>query len=267
MRPLRDASKAALIAVSVFAGSVLFSVSGAAAAEGGVEVCTDESLCTQLTVKRRDTSQPDPADPPGSLRTCGPMTLRNGIYYQDHCDVLGNRYTIKYGPDDIIPFSQPTTKEITSIARGLLNPPPPRIHTSPRASSGLLVHTPTWLWLSPSYWRTYTRAVALPGLTVTMNATPTHVTWNMGNGDRITCLGPGNPWLGGSGEVGSTCSYTYRHSSARKPGGRYRITATVTFVGTFTSTGLVNTAGPLGIVTRTSFIYTRVAEIQGLVVS
>ena len=257
---------ATLTALSVFAGSVLFSVERAAAMEGGVEVCTDKKLCTELTVRQRQTSQPDP-DPPGTLHTCGPMTFRNGLYYQDHCDLLGNRYTITYGPGDIVPYSPPTTKEITSMARGLLNPPPPRIHTSPRASSGLLVHTPTWLWLSPSYWRTYTRMVSLPGLTVTMNATPTHVTWNMGNGERITCLGPGNPWLGGSGEFGSTCSYTYRHSSARKPGGRYKISATVTFVGTFISTGLVNTTGPLGIVTRTSSIYTTVAEIQGLVVS
>ncbi len=268
-RGVKRVSAVGLGVVLALAGSVLIPAKGVAALDARVDACTDVSLCSDLTVKkgRKSTSSPTP-DTRRYLSACGPMFLRNGVYYQDHCYSDGTRITIKYSPDDIVRVTpKPTVKDISASARGLLSPPPPRIHTSPRAVTGLLVHTPTWLWLSPAYWRTYTQTVSLLGVTVTMNATPTHVTWKMGNGDRITCIGPGNPWLGGSGEVGSTCSYTYRHSSAQRPGGRYRITATVTFVGTFVTTGLVNLAGPLGIITRSSSIWAKVAEIQGLVVT
>ena len=263
--PRRNAAtSAAMVVATALLGGVLLPVQSVSALDTNVKVCTDDSLCTDLTVRHRPAPEPEPRLPGTVLQPCGSAIFRDGYYWQDHCDGLGNRYNIRL---EIAERPRvPTRQDISRSARGYLNPPTPRINTSPKASR-LLVHTPTWLWLSPGYWRTYTRTLSLMGVTVVMSATPTHVKWSMGNGDSITCLGPGNPWLGGSGEIGSTCSYTYRHSSARMPGDRYRVTAEVFFVGSFVTTGAVNLAGPLGIVTRKASRFVKVGEVQGLIVS
>ncbi|MCE2532303.1 MAG: hypothetical protein J4F44_07570 [Acidimicrobiia bacterium] len=223
-------------------------------------------FCSTLTVERptiEDTPSPKPT---GSLNYCSPYYLQDdGSYTVDVCDSEGNfvqTLTLRASK----PRPRPTQSTIVSSAMGALNPPAPIIHTSPRYRSGLLVQTPTWLWLSPSYWRTYSTTIVVWGYVVTIFATPTTVRWNLGNGDSITCLGPGTPWIPGFGDALSTCKYTYRHASDGAPGDRYRISATVTFVGSFTTVGLGGMRGPLGAVTRSSSVYAPVAEIQGLVV-
>ena len=108
------------------------------------------------------------------------------------------------------------------------------------------MQTPTWLWLPPSYWRTYSTTIMVWGYVVTIFATPTTVRWKMGNGDSVTCIGPGTPWFPGFIDALSTCKYTYRHSSDGASGDRFRITATVTFVGSFTTVGLGGIARSVG---------------------
>ncbi len=232
-----------------------------------VENCSDEEVfCSNLTVERPTID--DPATPPAtvSLNYCGPFYLQDdGTYTVDVCDSDGNYVqTITVSPSR--PRPRPTQSSVVSSAMGALNPPSPTIHTSPSYRSGLLVQTPTWLWLPPSYWRTYSTTIMVWGYVVTIFATPTTVRWTMGNGDSITCIGPGTPWIPGFADALSTCRYTYRHSSDGATGDRYKITATVTFMGSFTTVGLGGMRGPLGAVTRSSSVYAAVAEIQGLVV-
>ena len=249
------------------AGSLWSAAPAVAAADSTeVEDCTDgKEFCTTLTVKR--TRTPPPSDTPTStINYCGPFYLQtDGSYNVDICDWDGNYIqTLNLTPAK--PKPRPTKSSVVSSAMGALNPPRPTIHTSPGYRSGLLVQTPTWLWLSPAYWRTYSTTIVVMGYVVTIFATPTTVRWNMGNGDSITCLGPGTPWVPGFSDALSTCRYTYRHSSDGAARDRYRITATVTFVGHFTTVGLGGMRGPLGAVTRRSSIKASVAEIQGLVV-
>ena len=209
---------------------------------------------------------PSPPNNGGGLNYCGPFWSQpDGSFRVDLCDGNGNYIqTITVYPTT--PKPKPDRSRIISSAMGALNPPRPTIHTSPSRHAGLLVQTPTWLWLPPSYWRTYSTTITVMGYVVTIFATPTTVRWKMGNGDSITCVGPGTPWVPGFGEALSTCRYTYRHSSDGASGDRYRITATVTFVGSFTTTGLGGLRGPLGAITRSSSVYAQVAEIQGLIV-
>ena len=232
-----------------------------------VENCSDdETLCTTLTVERPSTVDPSPEETGGGLDYCSTFWLQSdGSYLVDVCDSQGNVVmTVTVRPAR--PRPQPPQSTIVSSALGALNPPRPTIHTSPSHARGLLVQTPTWLWLTPSYWRTYSTTIMVWGYVVTIFATPTVVRWNMGNGDSITCIGPGTPWFPSFSDALSTCKYTYRHSSDGAPGDRYRITATVTFVGSFTTVGLGGMRGPLGAITRRSSIRAPVAEIQGLVV-
>ena len=232
-----------------------------------VEDCSDgDNFCSTLTVERPTIEETPTQRPTGGLNYCGPFYHQDdGTYTVAVCDSNGNYIqTLTLSPSR--PRPRPAQSTIVSSAMGALNPPAPTIHTSPSYRSGLLVQTPTWLWVSPSYWRTYSTTIVVWGYVVTIFATPTVVRWNMGNGDSITCLGPGTPWIPGFGDALSTCKYTYRHSSAGASGDRYKITATVTFVGSFTTVGLGGMRGPLGAVTRRSSVYAPVAEIQGLVV-
>ena len=209
---------------------------------------------------------PSPVNPPSSINYCGPFYSQpDGTITVDICDHNGNYIqTLTLQPTRRQP-QQPDRSSIISSAMGALNPPRPTIHTSPGYRKGLLVQTPTWLWLTPSYWRTYSTTITVMGYVVTIFATPTVVRWNMGNGDSFSCVGPGTPWIPGFGDGLSTCKYTYRHSSDGASGDRYRISATVTFVGSFTTVGLGGMRGPLGAVTRSSAVRAPVAEIQGIV--
>ena len=250
------------------AGSLAIAPPGVAALDSTeVENCSDDqNFCSTLTVERPTDTSPPAEEPAASSPICGPIHgVEGGDISYDICDSSGNSIqTITVTPTR--PRPRPTQSTVVSSAMGALNPPAPTIHTSPRYRSGLLVQTPTWLWVPPSYWRTYSTTIVVWGYVVTIFATPTTVRWNMGNGDSITCLGPGTPWVPGFGDALSTCRYTYRHSSDGASGDRYRISATVTFVGSFTTVGLGGMRGPLGAVTRSSSVYAPVAEIQGLVV-
>jgi len=253
----------------VTAVGVLAAATGSVAAADTTEVedCSDaQTLCTKLTVKRPTTVEPPPKNSGRGPNYCGSFYLQSdGSYTVDVCDDDGN-YLRTLTLTARKPRPRPAQSSVISSAMGALNPPRPTIHTSPSYRRGLLVQTPTWLWLPPSYWRTYSTTIMVWGYVVTIFATPTMVRWNMGNGDSVTCIGPGTPWVPGFADVLSTCNYTYRHSSDGASRDRYRITATVTFVGSFTTVGLGGMRGPLGAVTRSSSVHAPVAEIQGLVV-
>ena len=232
-----------------------------------VENCSDDqNFCSTLTVERPTITNPPAEEPVVNPPICGPIHgVEGGDITYDVCDSKGNVIqTIVATPTRRRP--RPSRSTVVASAMGALNPPRPTIRTSPGYRAGLLVQTPTWLWLPPSYWRTYSTTIVVWGYVVTIFATPTTVRWKMGNGDSITCLGPGTPWVPGFSDAVSTCRYTYRHSSDGAPGDRYRISATVTFVGSFTTVGLGAMRGPLGAVTRSSSVYAPVAEVQGLVV-
>ncbi|MXZ30503.1 MAG: hypothetical protein F4236_07505 [Acidimicrobiia bacterium] len=258
----------AVVAVVTVAGSLWSTAPGADAADSTeVQNCSDDQdFCSKLTVERPAVEERPPENTSGSLNYCGPFYLQDdGTYNVDLCDRDG-RYIQTLNVSPRKPPPRPSRTSVISSAMGALNPPRPKIHTSPSHRKGLLVQTSTWLWLSPSYWRTYSTTIMVMGYVVTIFATPTTVRWKMGNGDSITCIGPGTPWVAGFGDSLSTCKYTYRHSSDGKPGDRYKITAIVTFVGSFTTVGLGGMRGPLGAVTRKSSIRAPVAEIQGLIV-
>ncbi len=279
-RPLKARAVLALLTIS---GTLALGAPGAAAADSAeVENCSDgQNFCSALTVERTTTQEPpeqqdsnygsDPSNSRYTINYCGSFYIQsNGDLNVNICDTNGNVIdNISITPVTTTtqaPRLRPSQSTIISSSMGALNPPRPTIHTSPRYASGLLVQTPTWLWLPASYWRTYSTTIMVKGYAVTLYATPTTVRWNMGNGDSITCVGPGTPWIPGLSGGLASCKYTYRHSSASKAGDRYKITATVTFVGSYTTVGLGGMRGSLGAVTRSSSVYAPVAEIQGLVV-
>jgi hypothetical protein len=84
------------------------------------------------------------------------------------------------------------------------------------ASQTTYVGVPTWLWIDGAQWHPLSAAAAVGTRSVTLVATPTAVTWAMGEGDSTSCAGPGEPFSAASAND-SPCAYTYRVSSANQP--------------------------------------------------
>jgi hypothetical protein len=106
--------------------------------------------------------------------------------------------------------------------------PSPTVHRSPSernsdpALGGLpftLVNLYTWVWTSD--WQPVQRTVELAGVSVTLTATPTGLSFDPGNGDAsVVCAGPGRPWTTADGNkppVNGGCAYVYRRVSADGP--------------------------------------------------
>ena len=118
---------------------------------------------------------------------------------------------------------------LAALARRDLVLPSPVIRSSPPQGQPQLTRLPTWLWISPAAWAPQSKTAAVPGESVTATATPTVVTWQMGDGAEVSCDGPGTAYSGAYSPSSASpdCGYTYSRSSAGQPGGVFRVTATI----------------------------------------
>jgi hypothetical protein len=139
----------------------------------------------------------------------------------------------------------------------------PLVRTSPPVGSPQLVGLATWLWVEPGAWAVFDATAEVPGLSVTVTATPTSVRWDMGDGTQVTCTGPGTPWVEGGPEH-SDCTHTYQFVSAGEPGGRYTVSATVTWAVSWEAPAL-GLSGTLADATRTGTAQLEVAERQAVI--
>lgn len=81
-----------------------------------------------------------------------------------------------------------------------------------------------WMWVEapgPRTWGPISDSASERGYTVTLTATVDHITWDMGNGDVVSCE-QGTPWESHltNNQPSPDCGYTYETM------GRYTITAT-----------------------------------------
>jgi hypothetical protein len=133
---------------------------------------------------------------------------------------------------DVPPVQRVPTVDVAYQARNKLLLPAPEIHTSPEGKT--YVQLRTGLWIAPGDFGRETAAAQVPGQTVTAIATPKDVTWKMGEG-TVTCTTAGS-------RNGTGCGYTYQRSSANQPGGKYAISATVTWNIYWTCEGVCDAA-------------------------
>lgn len=149
-------------------------------------------------------------------------------------------------------------------AAAALRLPSPVIRMSPEEDQ--VTQLASWLWVPQEQWTSHQVAASAGPVTSTVTASPSRVVWDMGNGDRVTCDGPGTPYHrrhAGRPEA-TDCSYTYRHSSANEPGAAYRVTATIDWDLRWTATGATG-GGSLGVVPMSTTRPVRVSEVQALV--
>lgn len=151
--------------------------------------------------------------------------------------------------------------ELAAMARSRLPLPLPEARMNPNGDQ--TVNLPTWLWVDN--WETQTRSATAGAVTSTVVATPVEQRWTFGSpAERVVCREAGAPYDTSrpASEQSTSCSYTFRHSSAGQPGDAYRVTVTLVWHVTWTSN--IGTSGDLGLVSRTRTIPTRVAEHQAL---
>jgi hypothetical protein len=123
----------------------------------------------------------------------------------------------------------------------------PAIQMAPPAGSDQLVNVSTWLWIDAAAWQQLSAAATAGPVTATATATPAEVVWQMGDGQSVTCPGPGTPYNPSDPNATTNCSYTWTQSSAGQPGGVYQVTATVYYRAAWTATGAPG-GGNLGLV-------------------
>lgn len=165
-------------------------------------------------------------------------------------------------PDGVVPVAAlPSPQELADQARAKLRLPTPGIEANPPGDK--LVQLPTWLWVDRATWGTRQATASVPGVSVTAVATPTSVTWSMGDGQKVSCSGPGTPYsaTAGSATASPDCGHTYRRSSAAVPGQHFVVTATVHWTVTWSGAGAGGTFPDMTTSATASF---RVAEVQAL---
>lgn len=143
--------------------------------------------------------------------------------------------------------------------------PTPQIGMAPDPSIPQLVNLATFLWIPAAQWQPQTASASAGGVTSTVTARPERVIWDMGQGDSVTCDGPGAPYdpsLSDDAQP-SDCRFTYPASSASAPGQTFTVTATVEWHATWTASGAAG-GGDLGISQQSSTTAVRVAELQAL---
>ncbi len=139
-----------------------------------------------------------------------------------------------------------------------LNLPAPQIRLNPAPPAPQVVYVPTWLWIDRSVWAPRSATASLAGLSVTAVGTPTKVTWSTGDGGTKEC-GRGTPWTAGTdpNKASPDCGHTYTTPSRDASGGKYTITATITWQVTWTGGG---TSGTEPALTSTASVQVPVIE-------
>jgi len=140
----------------------------------------------------------------------------------------------------------------------------PSIEMAPPPSTDQLVNVSTWLWINPAAWQSRSATAAAGPVSATATATPVEVVWNMGDGNQITCAGPGTPYSSSDPNASTNCSYTWTQSSAGQPNGAFTISATVHWQVAWTASGAPG-GGSLGQVAGAAAqVAVRVAESQAV---
>jgi hypothetical protein len=116
----------------------------------------------------------------------------------------------------------------------------PTIEMAPPDGDPQLLGVATWLWIDPGAWRTLTATANAGTVTATATATPTKVVWDMGDGNSVTCDGPGTPYDPSNPNGTTDCSYTWSVA------GSYHVTATVYWSVLWTAVGATG-GGNLGV--------------------
>jgi hypothetical protein len=128
-----------------------------------------------------------------------------------------------------------------------------------------LVGLPVWMWVenqTANTWGPISDSASEGTVSVTATATVAEVAWDMGDGSRVTCTGPGTPYTDHYGKQESpTCGHRYAKMSTDQPDDAYQVTATSHWVVQWTGGGQ---SGTMEFDLTTEPLPVRVGEAQVL---
>lgn len=160
--------------------------------------------------------------------------------------------------------------EVALQAERSLDLPVPSLFFNPSGSS--VVNLPTWLWIDAGIWHQDSVTASAGTVSATAVATPESVTWEMGDGGVVVCVGPGRPFqLGLPADTQSTpCAFTYRTSSIGQPSAdgnpddaAYTVRATITWDVSWTAQGAPG-QGVLPSLTTSAESSLRVVQVESV---
>lgn len=209
----------------------------------------------------------DPVPPAGDAAWEGHEPGDGGVYscYQPQSDLLITIWAQDPPPNS---GAGPTPREVALIAieRMRLSAIDIGIVPEPGPDSVGLVGMPVWMWAETPDEHTFgplTETASAGGVSVTATANVLHVTWDMGDGSKVICDTAGSPYKASYGlKKSPDCGHTYTRSSAHEADDAYTVTATSSWVITWSGAGQTGTIRLNGLVRSTQI---RIGEAQVLV--
>ncbi|WP_244929236.1 hypothetical protein [Nocardioides sp. W7] len=141
----------------------------------------------------------------------------------------------------------PSPRDVAELAVKQMNLSAINIGIAPKPGpdSVGLVGMPVWMWVQSPDEHTFgpiTATASAGGMTITATARVLRVTWDMGDGTEVVCERAGTPYLPSYGRKDSPdCGHVYERSSAREPDEAYTVTATSSWVITWSGAGQTGT--------------------------
>jgi hypothetical protein len=194
----------------------------------------------------------------------------NGIIYDLYERRCGSDFTSIW-----IPRLSPTqvARSAALLVRARLPEPTPSFAP---ATSSMVVKVPNWFWVDSSWWTPVSATAWIPTIFGPLwsrtTATPVNlsfVTQDDGtvagaNVGTSSCVGPGWVWNPSLGDDAiSPCMYEFRHASTSRASGVFVGVMSVEWRITWTSS--TGAGGVLPSMTTSSYVLTRVGELQALV--
>lgn len=202
--------------------------------------------------------------PPGDvIKQMGGQPEGDGAWYMRMCYASSGDYEVAVGGWVWFPGPPLITPQILAQrAVDSLQLPTPWIRLSPAESAPQVTFVPTWLWLDPLVWEPRSATASAGGMSVTATGVPVSVTWSTGDGGQVVC-GPGTAWVSGTDPAAPSpdCGHTYNAASRDAPGGRFTVTATITWQVTWAGAGASGTEPAL---TSTASVPVLVVESSAL---
>jgi hypothetical protein len=175
--------------------------------------------------------QPGPGDPFWE----GAYIDDGAVYqcYQPQTDLLILVWAADPPPESGV---GPTPREVAQLAVERMNLRAIEVGMAPAPGDGSIgiVGMPVWMWAANPGVHTVgpiTESASAGGITVTATARVHQVTWDMGDGNQVTCTTAGTPYQASYGNKRSPdCGHVYTTSSSSKPGDMFTVTATSDWV-------------------------------------
>lgn len=176
-----------------------------------------------------------------------------GVYqcYQPQTDLMILVWSADPPPNS---GSGPTPREVAQLAIADMKLTAINIGIAPKAEDQRigLVGMPIWMWVAnpdAHTWGPATASATAGGITVTATARVHQITWDMGDGQKVTCRTAGTPYRTAYGKKKSPdCGYVYTTSSAPKPDHKFKVTATSDWVIEWAGAGQTGTIRLNGLV-------------------